>query len=96
MIRVDIAEDEGMARLSDGAARLYTWLYPHLNSYGKFSGGPGTIKETVVPLLGWNRKKILAYLAEINTHTSVKVWTQNGRFYVHDIRFFEKQEIRED
>jgi hypothetical protein len=96
MIRRDLAEDESMARLSDGAARLYFYLLPHLDSHGKFSGGPGTIQETIVPLLGWSRKRILSYLVEINSHTSVRVWTQNGRFFVHDERFFEKQEIRED
>ena len=96
MIRRDLAEDEGMARLSDGASRLYFHLLPWLDSWGKFSGGPGTISETVIPLLGWSRKRILSYLAEINLHTSMRVWTQNGRFCVHDERFFEKQDIRED
>lgn len=96
MIRIDIAEDDGLSKLSDGAARMLFYLYPHLNSYGKFSGGPGTITENVIPLLRWSRKKILSYLTEINTHTSMKVWTHNGRFFVHDLRFSQQQEIRED
>jgi hypothetical protein len=31
MIRRDLADDEGMACLSDRAARLYFYLYPHLD-----------------------------------------------------------------
>jgi hypothetical protein len=96
MIRRDLADNEGMARLSDGAARLFFYLYPHLDSYGKFAGGVGTIQETVVPRLGWKPKKIRGYLVEINRHTSMKIWIQNGRVYVHDVCFFDEQDIRED
>ena len=96
MIRVDMAEDKDLAKLSDGAARLYFHLIPFLTSHGKFSGGPHTIGENIVPLLRWKSKRILGYLAEINNHTSMRVWKQNGRFYVHDITFFKKQDIRED
>jgi hypothetical protein len=96
MIRVDIAENEGLAKLSDGASRLYFHLTPFLSAYGKFSGGPHTIRENIVPLLRWTAKRIQGYLAEINAHTSMRVWKQNGRFYVHDITFFQNQDIRED
>lgn len=96
MIRVSIADDEGLAKLSDGAARLYFYLMPHLTAHGKFAGGASTMQENVVPLLGWTRKRIIGYLAEINTHTSMHVWKQNGRFYVHDGTFFERNEIRSD
>ena len=96
MIRVSIAEDAGINQLSDGAARLYFMLKPHLNSHGKFSGGPYVIKENVVPLLPWSAKRINGYLVEINTHTSVRVWKQFGRFYVHDLAFSSEQDLRDD
>jgi len=96
MIRVSIAEDAGINRLSDGAARLYFMLKPHLNSHGKFSGGPHVIRENVVPLLPWSAKRINGYLVEINNHTSVRVWNQFGRFYVHDLAFSSEQDLRDD
>jgi hypothetical protein len=96
MIRIDIAEDDGLSKLSDGATRLYFMLKPHLNSHGKFSGGPHVIRENVVPLLPWSAKRINGYLVEINTHTSVRVWKQFGRFYVHDLAFSSEQDLRDD
>ena len=96
MIRVDIADDACLAKLSDGAARLYFYLTPHLTAHGKFAGGAPTMRDNVVPLLGWSVKRILGYLAEINTHTSMKVWKQLGRVFVHDLTFFERNEIRSD
>jgi hypothetical protein len=96
MIRIDVAEDVGLSKLSDGAARLYFMLKPHLNYHGKFSGGPHVIRENVVPLLPWSAKRINGYLVEINTHTSVRVWKQFGRFYVHDLAFSSEQDLRED
>ena len=96
MIRIDIAEDEGLSKMSDGAARLYFHITPFLSAYGKFSGGPHTIRENVVPRLPWTAKRINGYLVEINNHTSMRVWKQDGRFYIHDVTFFQKQDIRED
>jgi len=96
MIRRDLADDEGMGRLSDGAARLYFMLYPHLDSHGKWCGGPGTIAETIIPMLRWSRKKILHYLVEINKHTSMNIWTHNQRVFVHDEAFSSRQRLNKD
>jgi hypothetical protein len=91
MIRVDIADDAGLAKLSNGAARLYFYLTPHLDSYGKFAGGPSTMRENVVPLLNWSEKQITSYLVEINNHTQMRIWRRGPRYFVHDVTWNDTQ-----
>jgi len=98
MIRRTISESERFAALRAEAAVLFVMLIPHFNSYGKMSGGPGTIKDEIVPLIPYfSYENLPDFLQEISAKTNVKWFRKGGRWWLHSLHFLsEHQDLRTD
>jgi hypothetical protein len=98
MIRTSISESEGFASLSPQAAVLFAMLIPHFNAHGKMAGGPGAIKDEVVPLIPYfSYENLPQYLQEISDKTNVKWFRSGAKWWLHALNFkAEHQDLRTD
>jgi hypothetical protein len=88
MINRDISNSRGVGNLSTNAKILFCFLIPHFDSHGKMPGGPGYIKEQIVPYCEeLTYDNIPALLREINEKTNVKYFELDGRWWIHSIKF---------
>lgn len=95
MIRRSISDSQKFASLSKESQVLFCLIIPHLNSHGKYSGSPFTVKGEICPLIEWlNTKQIEKCLTEINDKTSLKWFKHGERFFLHAISWKEHQELR--
>lgn len=98
MIRKSISESEKIASLSPEAAVLFVMLIPHFNAHGKMPGGPGVIKDDVVPLIPYfTYDNLPHYLKEISDKTNVKWFRCGTKWWLHSLNFNTKhQDLRTD
>lgn len=88
MVRKDVSDSLKIAALSPQAAVLFFMLIPHYNSHGKMNGGPGHIKDEIVPHIDYFTYDNLAgYLLEISDKTNVKWFRRDGRYWIHSLKF---------
>lgn len=88
MIRKDVSGSHKIAALSPEAAVLFFMLIPHYNAHGKMNGGPGYIKDEIVPYIEYFTYENLAtYLTEISIKTNVKWFRHEGRWWLHSLKF---------
>ena len=93
MIRKDISNSRGFARLSPEAAVLFVMMIPHYNPFGKMNGHPGYIKGEICPYVPYlTEQNIPLLLAEINDKTNVKWFIHEDRHWVHSINFRTKHQ----
>ena len=93
MINKSVSDSDNLPRLSVDALALFFLLIPHYNSHGKMNGGPGHIKDEVVPKFAqYTYENLPVYLKEISDCTSVK-WFQAGRrWWLHSLNFLSKHQ----
>jgi len=97
MIRRDVSNSRGLARLSPRALALFLMLVPHYSAFGKMNGDPMFIKSEVVPLIPWfTLPAIRKALLEIDRETNVKWFEAEGRRYLHSLKWEEHQDLRTD
>lgn len=98
MVRKKISESEKFASLSPEAAVLFVMLIPHFNAHGKMPGGPGVIKDEIVPLIPYfSYENLPQYLQEISDKTNVKWFRVGTKWWIHSLNFLSKhQDLRPD
>jgi len=97
MLRRTISESAHFAALSPEAAVLYMMLLPHFNAHGKMPGGPGRIKDEVVPLIPYlDYGSIPGLLREISGSTNVKWFRVGPKWWIQDLDFHKNQDLRPD
>ena len=97
MIRRSISESVNFSRLSAEAAVLFVLLVPHFNAHGKMPGGPGVIKDEVVPLIPYiNYGTIPGLLQELSDKTNVKWFQVGAKWWLHALDFHDHQDLRAD
>lgn len=97
MIRRSISESKKIASLSPEAAVLFVMLIPHLNAHGKMPGGPGVVKDEVVPLIPYiSYETTPGLLREISEKTNLKWFRQGARWWIHALDFHDHQDLRAD
>lgn len=97
MLRRTISESAHFAALSPEAAVLFVMLIPHFNAHGKMPGGPGWIKDEVVPLIPYlDYGSIPGLLREISGSTNVKWFKVGPKWWIHALDFHDHQELRSD
>jgi hypothetical protein len=93
MIRRSISESRGIAKLSPEAAVLFVMLIPHFNAHGKMPGGPGVVKDEIVPLLPYfSYENLPQYLQEISDKTNVKWFRSGTKWWLHSLNFLSKHQ----
>ena len=98
MIRKSVSDSDKIASLTPVAAVLFMMLIPHFNAHGKMPGGPGVVKDEVVPLIPYlTYENLPEYLQEISDKTNVKWFRRGNKWWLHSLHFnSEHQELRID
>lgn len=98
MIKKLISTSKKLANLKTDSARLlYTWLIPHLDIEGRFSGEPDIVKGYIVPRLKtMDYDKIDAYLADMHENNLIDLYEVEGDKYLELIKFHKFQTLRKD
>jgi hypothetical protein len=93
MVRRSISESDKIASLSPEAAVLFMMLIPHFNAHGKMPGGPGVVKDEIVPLIPYfSYENLPQYLQEISDKTNVKWFRSGTRRWLHSLHFNSKHQ----
>ena len=98
MLKKVICTSKKLADLkSDSARLLYTWLLPHLDIEGRFSGDPNIIKGYICPRLNHiTKKKIERYLQELAENKLIIVYRASNDLFLQFIEFHKHQSLRRD
>jgi len=87
-----ISESKKLSLLkTDGARLLYTWLIPHVDVNGCFSGDPEVIRGQVFTRLKKTNKDIEEYLGDLQENGLILRYQSNGDAYIFLPTFEEKQ-----
>jgi hypothetical protein len=93
MLNRDIANSNKFARLSPEAAVLFCMIIPHLSGHGKLNGGAGYLKDEVCPKIPYlTLDNIPRFMLEITTHTSMKWFKHDGRYWIHSTKHLSKHQ----
>jgi len=97
MVRKDVSNSKKLAALSPKTLALFLMLIPHFDNHGKMNGDPMYIKSEIVPFIPWlTILSIRKALTEIDRHTNVKWFQNEGRWYLHALSWREHQDLRAD
>lgn len=92
LLRKSISESRKMALLkTDGARLLFTWLIPHLDKNGCFSGDPAVVNSKVFSRLGKSAAVVSGYLKELQSAGLIVLYEVNGDTCLYVPSFCEKQ-----
>jgi len=92
IILKSISESKKLSILrSDGARLLYTWLIPHLDVNGCFSGDPKVINGKIFTRLSKIDKEIEEYLLDLEKNGLIQRYEVNGDIFLKVPDFKEKQ-----
>lgn len=92
IILKSISESKKLAGLkTDGARLLYTWLIPHVDVNGCFSGDPEVIRGKVFTRLGKTTQIIEDYLIELSDFGLIVRYSAKGDDFLCIPDFIEKQ-----
>jgi uncharacterized phage protein (TIGR02220 family) len=87
-----ISQSKKLASLStDGARLLYTWLLPHVDVNGCFSGDAEVINGQIFTRLKKSIKKVEEYLEDLEQNHLIIRYQVKGDFFLHIPDFQEKQ-----
>jgi uncharacterized phage protein (TIGR02220 family) len=87
-----ISESKKLAALkSDGARLLYTWLIPHVDVNGCFSGDPEVIKGQVFTRLKKSEREVELFLSDLQSVGLVIRYEADGDQFIFLPTFEEKQ-----
>lgn len=91
MISKSISTSQKLARVSDFAALLYTWIIPHTDDMGRMDGDNLLIKAKVVPLRKKSALKIECSLRELEKTGLILRYKvlRNTYLQVVDFHFFQ-------
>ncbi len=76
---------------TDGARLLYTWLIPHVDVNGCFSGDPEIVKGKVFTKLRKSTKSVGGYLQNLADIGLIILYEADGENYLHIPDFVDKQ-----
>ena len=76
---------------SDGARLLYTWLLPHLDVNGCFSGDPVVINGQVLSRLSKSLDTVQGYLIDLEENDLIVLYSANSDDFLFVPDFVEKQ-----
>jgi len=98
MLKKNVSTSRKLADLETDAARLlWTWLLPHLDVAGRFSGEPDVVKGSVVPRLKHMTVEMVdIYLEELDEAGLIRIYTVDGERYLELCRFEDFQNLRTD
>ena len=98
MIKKNVSTSRKLAELkSDSARLLWTWILPHLDVAGRFSGESEVIKGLVVPRLKhFTPTKVEAILQELCGVGLIRLYRVDGERYLEFRRFEDFQNLRTD
>jgi len=92
IILKSISESKKLAMLkTDGARLLYTWLIPHLDINGCFSGDPKVVNGKVVTRLNKGDDTIEGYLQDLEENKLIQRFNHDGDIFLYVPDFTEKQ-----
>lgn len=81
MVAREITIDKDVAKLSDKAALLYTWLIPFLDREGRFFALPEQIKGYVIPYRkNFTVNVVRQCLKEIASVDLIRIYGENGEY----------------
>lgn len=87
-----ISESKKLSRLKTDSARLlYTWLIPHLDINGCFSGDAEVIKGKIFTRLKKSNKTVEGYLQDLERVKLITRYEVNGDVFLHSPDFVKKQ-----
>ena len=87
-----ISESKKLALLkTDGARLLYTWLIPHLDINGCFSGDPEVINGKIFTRLKRTPADILSYLMDLSENKLIVLYQANGDDFLQVPDFVKRQ-----
>lgn len=94
MITKDISKSTKVASLSKDSLILFLMIIPNLDSHGKMSGSPYSVKGQVVPRIKFfTIKTVERCLKEINEKTNIKWFQKDGLYWIHAINWKEHQNL---
>jgi hypothetical protein len=96
MISKSISTSRKLARVSDRAALLFTWLQPHTDDYGRMEGDPPTVRARVVPMRKWTDEHVETALEELVKAGLLYWYEAEGEQYVEIVAFEEHQTFKND
>lgn len=92
IILKSISESKKLADLqTDGARLLYTWLIPHLDINGCYSGDALVVLRTVFTRLSHRVQTIEGYLCDMERVGLIVRYETNGDLHLHVPDFTDKQ-----
>lgn len=87
-----ISESKKLSKLkTDGARLLYTWLIPHLDINGCFSGDAQVLNGKIFTRLKKSIKTIESYLQNMEEVKLIVRYEVNGDVFLHSPDFVKKQ-----
>jgi hypothetical protein len=98
MLKRNVSTSRKLAELkSDSARLLWTWMLPHLDVAGRFSGEPSVVKGAIVPRLKHlTEEKVGQLLLELHEVGLVRLYAIGGERYIEVSRFEDFQNLRTD
>jgi len=87
-----ISESKKLSQLkTDGARLLFTWLIPHVDVNGCFSGDPEVIKGQLFTRLDKSTKDVEEYLSDLERVKLIIRYETNGDVFLYIPTFVDKQ-----
>lgn len=98
MIKKVICTSKKLSALKTDTARLlYTWMLPHLDIEGRFSGDPDVIKGYVVPRVkSITAETIQGCLLDMQENKLILLYDVDGDVFLQFTKFEEHQTLRRD
>jgi hypothetical protein len=98
MLKKLISTSKKLANLKTDSARLlYTWILPHADIQGRFSGEPDIVKGSIVPRLKtMDYENVEAYLTDMVENNLIDLYEVDGDKYLEVIKFHDFQTLRKD
>lgn len=96
MLKKAISKSRKLSKLSgERPMLLYTWLLPHLDIEGRFSGDPLIIKGSVFPRVIFITPELIETdLVELAAHGLILLYEANGDKFLQFTKFKEHQYLR--
>lgn len=92
-----ISTSKKVAKVSDKAALLYTWLISHTDDWGNMDGDASVIFAKVVPMRkGWSSDEVQEMLDELEEGRLILKYSADDENYVHILNFDNFQTFRSD
>jgi len=93
-LRKSISESRKLSLLkTDGARLLFTWLIPHLDVQGCFSGDPEVVGNKIFTRLGKPKKQISEYLEDLQAAGLIVLYESEGDTFLYVPTFVQKQAV---